>query len=59
MLEGVAAKEVAVVEVAVVEAAVIVWKRKQLKEVTRFGVHKSSLKKSGEALKLAFVTQKV
>lgn len=56
MLEGVAAKEVAVVGVA---AAVIVWKRKQLKEVKRFGVHKSSLKKSCEALKLAFVTQKV
>lgn len=51
-----AAKEVAVVGVA---AAVIVWKRKQLKEVKRFVVHKSSLKKSCEALKLAFVTQKV
>lgn len=53
-----AAKEVAVVGVAAA-AAVIVWKRKQLKEVKRFGVHKSSLKKSCEALKLAFVTQKV
>lgn len=49
----------AVKEVAVVEAALIVWKKEQLKEVIRLRVDKSYLKKSCEALKLAFVTQKV
>lgn len=45
-IKEVAVDEVAVVGVAVVEAAVIAWKRTQLKEVKRLGVHKSYLKKS-------------